>query len=97
MVGGSWGSVGREEANINAVCLQKTVHWSGDLPLEIIHDDHVRCVASSGLANLVDVRYNDLLYVLIMVVSLDQCFGECVISHSGGNSNREWHHAVFPW
>ena len=33
----------------------------------------------------------------IMVVSLDQYFGECVISHSGGNSNRGWHRAVFPW
>ena len=32
----------------------------------------------------------------IMVVSLDQCFCECVISHSGGNSNRRWHRAVFP-
>lgn len=32
----------------------------------------------------------------IMVVSLDQCFCECVISHSDGNSNRRWHRAVFP-
>ena len=58
------GSDGREEANVNAVRLQKTVHCSGDLPLEIIHDDHGRCVASSGLMNLVDVGDNDLLYVL---------------------------------
>ena len=35
-----------------------------DLPLEIIHDDHGRCVASSRLVNLVDVRDNDLIYVL---------------------------------
>ena len=47
---------------MNAVCLQKTVHCTGDLALEIIHDNYGRCVISSGLTNMVDVRDDDLLY-----------------------------------
>ena len=57
-------SVGREEANMTAVCLQKTVHCTGNLALEIIHDNQGRYVVSCGLMNTVDVGDDDPLYVL---------------------------------
>ena len=40
---------------MNAVCLQQTVHYTGDSVLEIIHDNHGRSVVSSGLMNTVDI------------------------------------------
>ena len=49
---------------MNAICLQKTVHCTGDLALEIIHDNHSRCAVSNGLTNTTDIGDDDLLYVL---------------------------------
>ena len=49
---------------MNAVCLQKTVHCTGDLALEITHDNHGGFVVSSGLTNTVDVGDDDLFYVV---------------------------------
>ena len=75
---------------MNAVCLQETVHCTGDLAL---HDNHCRCVVSS-LTNTVDVGD---FYVLDHGGFIGPVFGECVISHSGGNLNQGWHRAFFPW
>ena len=49
---------------MNVVCLQKTVHSTGDLTLKIVHDDKRSCILSYGFTNTVDIGDNNLLNVL---------------------------------
>ena len=83
-----------ETSSGQSYLLPKDCSLAGDLPLEIVHDGHGRCVISSRLTNTVDVAKMIFFTYWIMVDSFDQCF---VISHPGGNSNWGWRRVVLPW